>query len=69
MTLSDIWGSYPLIALAEEPCTLPCLPLDPDLFGQVIDDHFHGRPGDYYLRRDDNVLERDSSARYFDVFR
>ncbi|HEX2950594.1 MAG TPA: class I SAM-dependent methyltransferase, partial [Armatimonadota bacterium] len=53
------------VALAERESVLPLLPVEQDLFGEVIFDHFAGRPGDYYMRRDDNFLERDSSARYF----
>ena len=52
------------MAMTDKPA-LPQLPLERDLFGRVIFDHFQGRPGDYYLRRDDNFLERDTSARYF----
>jgi SAM-dependent methyltransferase len=44
---------------------LPQLPLEPDLFGQVLRDYVEGRSTEYFLRRDDNLLERDESARYF----
>lgn len=53
------------VTLADHDIDLPHLPIADDLFGQVISDHFAGHPGDYYLRRDDNYLERDNSARYF----
>ena len=53
------------VTTAEKTTLLPQLPLEPDLFGRMIFDHFQGRPGDYFLRRDDNFLERDTSARFF----
>ena len=45
--------------------SLPDLPVAADLFGEIVRDHLAGRPGDFYLRRDDNHLEREHSARYF----
>lgn len=53
------------VALADCEPALPQLPLEPDLFGRVLYDVHEGRGSEYYLRRDDNFLERDSSARYF----
>jgi SAM-dependent methyltransferase len=52
-------------ALADRAVSLPRLPLEPDLFGRVLYDCFRGVSTEYYLRRDDNLLERDSSLRYF----
>lgn len=53
------------LAYAEREEPMPRLPLEPDLFGWVLYDCFQGRSTEYYLRRDDNLLERDSSLRYF----
>jgi SAM-dependent methyltransferase len=56
------------LAVSEDEVMQPRLPLEPDLFGQVIMDHYQGHPGEFYLRRDDNYVERDSSARYFQTW-
>ncbi|HOS44712.1 MAG TPA: class I SAM-dependent methyltransferase [Armatimonadota bacterium] len=53
------------LAVAERTMSLPRLPLEPDLFGRVLDDCHRGISTEYFLRRDDNLLERDSSLRYF----
>jgi SAM-dependent methyltransferase len=52
-------------AVVDREFEIPQLPLVEDLFGQVLVDHHAGHPGDYYLRRDDNRVERDQSAGYF----
>jgi len=44
---------------------LPHLPVAADLFGEIVWNHWQGRPGNFYLRRDDHHLEREDSARYF----
>lgn len=49
---------------ANEP-VLPAMPVAMDLFGQILFAHYQGNPGDFYLRRDDNNLERDTSGHYF----
>lgn len=54
-----------MATLTAEPALLPRLSLEPDLFGRVLVDAFEGRSSEYYLRRDDNFLDRDSSLRYF----
>lgn len=56
-----------MVAIAQSYTSpaLPRLPLEPDLFGDLLRDHQQGRPSDYFLRRDDNYLERENSARYF----
>ena len=38
---------------------------DPDLFGRVLWDAYAGKDSEYFLRRDDDYLERDASTRYF----
>lgn len=53
------------LAYADRDEPMPRLPLEADLFGRVLDDCFRGRSTEYYLRRDDNLLERDSTLRYF----
>ena len=55
----------PTVQVAEMERPLPRLPLEPDLFGRVLWDYFSEKSSEYYLRRDDNYLERDTSARYF----
>lgn len=47
---------------------LPRLPLEADLFGRVLWDHYQGRPSEFFLRRDDNYVDRDGSARFFRSF-
>lgn len=44
---------------------LPPMPVEVDLFGRVLQDCYRGVSSEYYLRRDDGRLDRDSSARYF----
>ena len=53
------------VAQSEREVSLPHLPLEQDLFGRVLMEYFQGRASEYYLRRDDNFVERDSIARYF----
>lgn len=53
------------LALANQQIHLPELPLEPDLFGRMLMDHYLGKGGEYFLRRDDNRLDRDTTARYF----
>ena len=44
---------------------VPRLPLDADLFGRVLWDFIQGASSEYFIRRDDNLGDRDSTARYF----
>ncbi len=44
---------------------LPDLPVEDDLFGRVLMESHQGRSNQYFIRRDDNCLDRDSTARYF----
>jgi len=53
------------VAQSVSDVSLPRLPLEQDLFGQVLMDFAAGRAEEYYLRRDDNTVERDSTSRYF----
>lgn len=53
------------LALAAREIPLPQLSLEPDLFGRALWAYHHGCATEYYLRRDDNRLDRDSLARYF----
>ena len=53
------------VAQTDREVSLPQLPLEPDLFGRVLLECFRGQANEYYLRRDDNTLERDSTARFF----
>ncbi|MHB9130964.1 MAG: class I SAM-dependent methyltransferase [Armatimonadota bacterium] len=53
------------LALNEREMRLPSLPVEVDLFGRVVMDHFTGRTVDYFIRRSDNYLQRENSARYF----
>lgn len=53
------------VAQSEREVSLPQLPLEQDLFGRVLLDYSQGRASEYFLRRDDNLVERDSISRYF----
>jgi len=44
---------------------VPLLPLEADLFGHVLWDYLHGASSEYFMRRDDNYSDRDSTGRYF----
>jgi len=44
---------------------VPRLPLDTDLFGRVLRDYYRGASSEYFVRRDDNYGDRDSTACYF----
>ena len=59
------WHEMLAVAHAESEVSLPQLPLEPDLFGRMLMEYARGYAREYYLRRDDNTLERDNSARYF----
>lgn len=53
------------VACAESSIELPEMRYDADIFGRVLWDYHEGRSAEYFLRRDDNYVERDSTARYF----
>ena len=53
------------LALAECCPPLPRLPLEADLFGRLLHDHQQGHASAFFLRRDDNYLAREDSARFF----
>jgi SAM-dependent methyltransferase len=53
------------LAHADRSFGQPDLPLEPDLFGRVLEDCHHGLSTEYYLRRDDGLLVRCHSTYYF----
>jgi SAM-dependent methyltransferase len=56
-----------MLAVAQpdlEPA-VPRLPLEADLFGRVLWEYYRGAGSEYFIRRDDNYGDRDSTARYF----
>lgn len=51
--------------LPDQEPAVPRLTLEADLFGRVLWDYYRGASSDYFIRRDDNYGDRDSTARYF----
>ncbi|MHB0936937.1 MAG: class I SAM-dependent methyltransferase [Armatimonadota bacterium] len=52
-------------ALPDLEPAVPRLTLEADLFGRVLWEYYQGTSSEYFIRRDDNYGDRDSTSRYF----